>query len=574
MESTESPLDPSPSRPRFNRRTVLRIALSGAGTLAAASLLAACGTTAPNAPAAPAGTSATTGTPLAAGAPTAGGDLVVGVAASYIDVLDPNVTAQTVTHEVMQPIFDTLLVQETQTGNFFPGLATKWDVTPDGLTFTFTLRSGVKFHDGTPFDAAAVKANLDRAAAPETKSRLAGPRLSGYYDSTEVVDPATVKIHFKQPNGAFLTDLSQDFMAMLSPTAVSKYGPDQIGQHPVGTGPFTFVEWVQNDHITLARNEDYNWASSMFKHQGAAYLKSIIYKIIPEDSARVTALQSGQVNFIDTVPTVNFATIKSDPKFTVYSVQQPGIPYVYMLNTKRAPTDELAVRQAINYAIDKKAIIQTLYQDLYTPAYGPLSPASFGYNPAVETIYTFDPAKAKQLLDGAGWTVGSDGVRVKNGNRLEINHYVFTDNKVATVMQAQLKAIGMQSNVTLLDVGAVNEAATRGEVANLAPLPYRDADPAVLGVALAIKNEGKGFAWTFHKNQQLDSELNAGQATVDLAERKKHYGAAQVMAMNDALLIPIYNSYGLQAAAASVQGVSFDLKGVDPWVYEVWLKTK
>lgn len=560
----------------LDRRTLLRIALTGAGTVVSGVFLVNCGgdsTSNTVATSAANPSSSASGSPAAAGSPVAGGDLVVGVASSYIDVLDPNVTAQTVAHEVMGPIFDTLVFQDTQ-GKFYPGLATKWDVTPDGLTFTFTLRNGVKFHDGTSFDAAAVKANFDRMAAPDTKSRLAGPRLSGYYDSSEVTDPATVKIHFKQPNGAFLTDLSQDFMAMLSPAAVSKYGPDQIGQHPIGTGPFKFVEWVQNSHITLARNDDYNWASPMFKHQGPAYLKTITYKVIPEDSARVTALQSGQVNFIDQVPTVNFASLKSDRKFTVYSVQQPGIPYVYMINTKRPPTDDLAVRQAINYAIDKTAIIQTLYQGLYTPAYGPLSPVSFGYNSAVEKIYTFDPAKAKQLLDQAGWQAGSDGIRVKNGKRLEINHYVFTDNKVATVMQAQLKAVGIQSNVMLLDVGAVNEAATRGDDTNLAPLPYRDADPAVLSVALSIKNEGKGFAWTFHKDQNLDSELNAGQATVDPEERKKHYGNAQVIAMNDALLIPIYNSYGLQASAAAVQGVSFDLKAVDPWVYEISIKAK
>jgi peptide/nickel transport system substrate-binding protein len=488
-------------------------------------------------------------------------------------VLDPNVTAQTVSHEVMGPIFDTLVVQDTQ-GKFYPSLASKWDIAPDGLTFTFTLTSGVKFHDGTPFDAAAVKANFDRMAAPETKSRLAGPRLSGYYDSSEVVDPSTVRIHFQQPNGAFMTDLSQDFMAMLSPTAVSKYGADAIGQHPVGTGPFTFTEWVQNDHITLTRNQDYNWASPMFKHTGPAYINTITYKIIPEDDARQTALQSGQINFNDTVPTVNYQSLKDDSNFAVYSVEQPGIPYVYMINTKRPPTDDLAVRQAINYAVNKAAIVQTLYQNLYTPAYGPLSPVSFGYTADVEKMYPFDPEKAKQLLDQAGWQVGPDGIRAKNGNPLEINHYVFTDTQVATVMQAQLKDVGIKSNVTLLEVGAVNEAATRGDVTNLAPLPYRDADPAVLGVALSIKNEGKGFAWTFHKDQQLDSELNAGQASTDPQARAKHYAAAQTIAMNDALLIPIYNEYGLQASTAAVQNVSFDVKGVDPWVYDMWIKGK
>jgi peptide/nickel transport system substrate-binding protein len=579
---------------QLSRRTLLRSSVVGVGAVAAGPLLAACGggskststsssstsATTSSSTSAPASGSpaATTSSPAAAtstssaGTPVAGGDVTVGVSTTYIDVLDPNVTAQTVSHEIMGPIFDTLLVQDRDNKQFFPALSSKWDVSPDGMTVTFTLNDGVKFHDGTAFNADAVKSNLDRMAAPESKSRLAGPRLSGFYDSATVVDPLTVKITFKQPNGSFLTDCSQDFMAMLSPTAVQKYGPDQIGQHPVGTGPFTFVEWVQNSHIKLQQNPDYNWASPMFKRKGPAYLKTLTFQIIPDDSARVAALESGQINYNDTVPTINFTSLKSNKKYATRSIEQPGIPYAYMLNTKRPPTDDIAVRQAINYGVDKKAIIQTLYQDLFTPAYGPLSPVSFAYNPAVETMYPFDAAKAKQILDAAGWKPGSDGIRVKDGKRCEIAHYTFTDAKVATVMQAQLKQIGIQSNVTLLDVGAVNEAATRGEVTNLAPLPYRDADPAVLSVALSIKNEGKGFAWTFHKDQQLDAELTAGQASLDPAVRQQHYMKAQELAMTDALLIPIYNSYGLSAAAADIQDVNYDVKGVDVWWYNVWIK--
>jgi peptide/nickel transport system substrate-binding protein len=187
-------------------------------------------------------------------------------------------------------------------------------------------------------------------------------------------------------------------------------------------------------------------------------------------------------------------------------------------------------------------------------------------------MYPYDPNKAMQILDEAGWKPGSDGIREKDGKRCEIAHYTFTDANVATVMQAQLKKIGIQSNVQLLDVGAVNEAATRGEVTNLAPLPYRDADPAVLSVILSIKNEGKGFAWTFHKNKELDDELTAGQATLDPEQRKQHYMKAQVLAMQDALLIPIYNSYGLSAASAAIQGITYDVKGVDVWWYNVWIK--
>ena len=536
---------------RLNRRTVLRAGLAGVGMAVAGPLWL------PK-------------VARAANAPVSGGDLVVGVATSYIDVLDPNVTAQTVAHEVMMPMFDTLVYQDRQ-GKFWPGLAKAWTIAPNGLSYTFTLQSGVTFHDGTPFDAAAVKFNFDRMVASATKSRLAGPRLSGFYQSSQVVDPHTVIIKFQQPNGSFMTDLSQDFMAMLSPAAVQKYGPDGIGQHPVGTGPFKFVEWVQNSHIKVTRNDAYRWASPMFTHQGPAYLNTITYNIIPDNGARTAALQAGEINFDDDVPTIDFISLKNDPSYKTYDIEQPGIPYVYMISTKRPPTDELAVRQAINYAVDKKTIIQTLYQGLYTPAYGPLSPVTFAYNPEVETLYPFSTSKAEQLLESAGWKVGSDGIRVKNGQRLEINHYVFTDTNVAQAMQAQLKTVGIKSNITLLDVGAVNEAATRGEVTNLAPLPFRDADPSVLSVALSIKNVGKGFAWTFHNDHVLDNELTLGQAATDPAQRKVHYFKAQMLAMQDALLIPIYNEAGLQASAARVQNVTFDVKGVDPWTYDIWL---
>jgi peptide/nickel transport system substrate-binding protein len=552
---------------RLNRRQLMRYALAGAGVVFAPITLA---DSARAEYALSLSGSSSRSVRLQSATPTPGGDLNFGVATQYIDVLDPNITAQTVAHEVMMPIFDTLVYQD-HTGKFWPGLATSWDIAPDGKSYTFKLHEGVTFHDGTPFDAAAVKFNFDRMVAPDSKSRLAGPRLTGFYASSMVVDPHTVRIVLQQPNGAFLTDLSQDFMAMLSPAAVKQYGPDAIGQHPVGTGPFKFVEWVQNSHVKVERNDAYNWASPMFKHQGPAYLQTITFQIIPEDGARMAALESSELNYVDEVPTIDFARLKDDPTYKTYSVQEPGIPWAYMINTKRPPTDELAVRQAINFAVDKQAIINTLYQGLYTPAYGPLSPATFAYDPDVEKIYKYDPDKAKQLLEGAGWKVGTDGIRVKNGKRLEINHYVFIDTKVAEVMQAQLKQVGMQSNVTLLEVGAVNEAATRGDVTNLAPLPFRDADPAVLCVALCIKNEGKGFAWTFHHNEELDKELTLGQAATDPAQRKAHYAKAQMIAMQEALLIPVYNAAGLSASSADVQDVAFDVKGVDPWTYDIWI---
>lgn len=569
---------------QLSRRRILQIGLVGIGAATLTPLLAACGgeddddddsgatsDTSGSGPAATTASGDSSPETSDVGEAASGGELVAGIKSSYIDVLDPNITAQTVAHLIMMPMFDTMVYQDKEK-EFWPGLASAWETSEDGTEHTLTLQSGVKFHDGTDFNAEAVVSNLERMVSPDSKSRLAGPRLSGFYESSEAVDPTTVKIKFSQPNGAFLTDLSQNFMTMLSPAAVEKFSAEEIGRNPVGTGPFTFVEWVENSHIKMVRNDDYNWASTMFGRQGPAYLDAITFRIIPEDGARMAALESGELNYVDSVPTIDFTRIKDDSNYTTYAVPQPGVPYAYMLNTKRAPTDDIAVRKAINLAVDKEAVIDTLYQGLYTPAYGPLSPASFAYNPAVESMYPFDPEQAIQLLEEAGWVEGSDGVREKDGAKLEIEHYVFTDTKVAEVMQAQLKEVGIASNVTLLEVGAVNEAATRGEENNLAPLPYRDADPAVLCVVLCIKNEGKGFAWTFHKNDELDSELEMGQAATDPAEREKHYARAQEIAMEEALLIPVYNNNGLATSTKEVRDVAFDEKGVDPWFYNIWLE--
>ena len=545
----------------INRRTVLQAGIAAVGALAAGSISAA----------GSASQSSLTRLATAQDTPSAGGELIVGIASKYIDVLDPNVTAQTVAHQVMAPMFDTLIYQDRD-GTYHPGLASEWEISADGLVYTFTLREGVTFHDDTPFDAEAAKANFERMISSEAKSRLAGPRLSGVYKSSEALNPTTLQITLETPSGSFIPDLSQNFMAMLSPTAVSEYGPDEIGRHPTGTGPFKLTEWVENSHVKMERNEAYAWASPMFKNQGTAYLDSITFRIVPEGGSRLAAFESGELNITEQVPTIDFARISEDDKYTVYNVPQPGVPYSYMINTKLPPTDDLVVRQAINMAVDKQYVIDSLYQGLYTPAYGPLSKVSFGYNPAVEELYPYDPEAAGQLLEDAGWVADSDGKRSKDGNPLEIIHYVFTDTLVAESMQAELDVIGVTTNVTLLEVGAVNEAATNGDVTNLAPLPFRDADPAILSVILSSENEGKGFAWTFHTNAELDEELALGQSTTDPEERIAHYGNAQMIAMEEALLIPIYDISALWASLASVRDVSFDVKGTTPWFYDVWLQ--
>jgi ABC-type transport system substrate-binding protein len=358
----------------------------------------------------------------AAGQPVSGGDFTFGYSSSFVDILDPHVTSQSVSHFIMANIFDPLVYLRTN-GEFAPGLAESWAQSTDGLTWTFKLKRGVTFHDGTSFNAEAVKFSFDRMVDPETKSRQAGVALRGFYDRTDVVDGNTVRIVLKKPKASFLTVISQVFFAPVSPKAARELGAE-FGRKPVGTGPFKFVEWVQNQHVKLVRNPDYTWGPP-FLHKGPAHFATLTFRQIPDAGARLAALESGQVDAVDVPPTHQLERLRADPRFQVKSAPQPGMPWGWPMNTKRAPTDELKVRQAMIYALDRAALVKNVLQGAYRPAYGPLTPVTFGYNPAVEKMYPYDPRKAEALLDEAGWKKGPDGIRVKDGKPLVIEHYVF-----------------------------------------------------------------------------------------------------------------------------------------------------
>src|SRR5215471_8782451 len=241
----------------------------------------------------------------AAEAAAAGGTLTVG-GTDLDDTLDPQVTnfdsVIRITLNVCEP-----LVWEPTPGRFVPGLADSWSISPDAKAYTFKLRRGVKFHDGTPLNAEAVKFTMDRVVAPETKAGQSHDQL-GPYDHTDVVDDLTARIVMKEGYAPLLTNLN-GYLGIVSPTAVKKMGLAEFARHPVGTGPFMFKEWVNKDHVTLVKNPDYNWGSSYFKHTGPAYLDEVVYKIIPEPSVRTGTLKTGETHIIDEVDPLEYATL-------------------------------------------------------------------------------------------------------------------------------------------------------------------------------------------------------------------------------------------------------------------------
>jgi peptide/nickel transport system substrate-binding protein len=505
----------------------------------------------------------------AADQPTPGGDFTFGYSSSFVDILDPHVTSQSVSHFIMANIFDPLVYLRT-TGEFAPGLADSWSASADGLVWTFKLKRGVTFHDGTPFNAEAVKFSFDRMVDPETKSRQAGVALRGFYDRTEVVDGTTIRIVLKKPKASFLTVISQVFFAPVSPRAVKELGAE-FGRKPVGTGPFKFAEWVQNQHVKLVRNPDYTWGPP-FLHKGPAYFATLTFRQIPDAGARLAALESGQVDAVDVPPTHQLERLRADPRFQVKSAPQPGMPWGWPMNTKRAPTDDLKVRQAMIYALDRAALVKNVLQGAYRPAYGPLTPVTFGYNPAVEKMYPHDPRKAEALLDEAGWKKGADGMRAKDGKPLVIEHYVFYTTSEAEFVQAEFKQVGIKSNITLQEVGTVNQVATEGIKNNLAPLPFASLDPELMSILFHSRNQGKGFNWTFHAIKEIDDLLDRGEVELDARKRADVYGRFQVLTMENALFLPAFVRETIHVYKAPVQGVQFNRRGYDAYFHDMWWK--
>jgi peptide/nickel transport system substrate-binding protein len=456
-----------------------------------------------------------------------------------------------------------------------PGLAERWEVSPDGLVYTFYLRHDVVFHDGTPFNAQAVKFNLDRISSPETQSRKAADML-GPYDHTEVVDDNTVKVHFQEPYAPFLDSASQVYLGMASPAAVEQWGAE-YQLHQVGTGPFLFQEYVPSDHLTLVRNPDYAWAPEVYDHDGPAYLDEIEFRFYTDPAVRALALESGEVHVMGELPPQDAVRLEGNAGFQLYLVSVPGQPLEFFLNVDKAPTDDLRVRQALIYATDRQTIVDTIFMGYSPVAYGPLTASTMGYESAVEELYAYDPAQAATLLDQAGWVDSDgDGQRDKDGQPLILQAYLMTWGylpEVGQILQAQLQQVGIGLDIQVLAFPAAIEAAAEG-VHNLMPMTFSSSDPSVLNTAYLSGNADGGFNWSKVRDPELDRLLLEATREMDVQRRAEIYGQIQVTIMDQALVLPIRDYVNINAAASSVQGLQFDRRGWFPWLHDVYLASQ
>ena len=478
--------------------------------------------------------------------------------------LDPHVNSNTRDSIFFHALFDRL-IERSPDGNLFPGLATEWSVADDNVTWTLALRDDVTFQDGTPFNAEAVVFNLDRIVNPDTKSEYAVFQL-GPYESSRAVDEYTVEITMSEPYGPLPVSLATYALSMVSPTAAEAAG-ETFGQNPVGSGPFKFVEWVPQNQVVIERNADYNWASEIHPVSGPAQLARLTFRPIVEPATRGAALFAGEVD-IAILAASDFAALEGDSNYRQETILTEGYPPAGLfVNTQRPPTDDVLVRQALAFGVNRDEVNQVVYEGASGPADSVVSTFSWAYDPAT-ALYNYDPERAGQLLDEAGWTMGDAGVRQKDGEDLTIVHLALTSVKqVAELVQAQLKDIGVNVELLVQDNPAQQQSAQQG-LHNLVWTQWSGVDPADLRKVYGSENIGDGWNFSHYDNPELDAMFLEGAALNDVEERKAVYARVTMLLMEDATFIPLNNRTVFMGVKANVRGTDvIDERGSMPRIY-------
>ena len=351
--------------------------------------------------------------------PVPGGTLNVALQADPT-TLDPLKAGLTAIWKVIEHVNDGVIRVDPSLAPI-PGLAESWEISEDGMTYTFTLKTGVTFHSGKAFTAADVKYTFDRWLSDE-----ASPTAYNFaaVASVDAPDDTTVVFNLSTPNNLLLEQISGSWAVMLNQEAVEAAG-DQYGVSAVdGTGPFMFDSWQRSQNVVLTRNDAYTWGSPIFSNTGPAYVEGIEIRVIPEAATRIAEFQSGNVHLVMDVPAADVERLTDGDGVTVVKYDQLQTTYLGM-NQGKSPTSDLAVRKAVNYAINKEEIVFGAYFGLGTPANTMLHPATANYWPgAADIAPSYDPEQAKAFLEEAGWVEGSDGVREKDGEQLALPYWI------------------------------------------------------------------------------------------------------------------------------------------------------
>ncbi|HXA94105.1 MAG TPA: ABC transporter substrate-binding protein [Candidatus Dormibacteraeota bacterium] len=482
--------------------------------------------------------------------------LVVGLVAEPV-ALDPAQVTDLNSNRVGRRVVETLVAFADETTQIVPGLAESWTISKDGLSYTFKLRKGISFHDGTPFNAAAVKFSIERQINPEHPANKLGKYpfaayFFGNVKAVEVMDDSTVRFILKEPRASFLAILTAGAASIVSPTAAMKLGQDYAAS-PVGTGPFKFATWDHGQRVVLDKNPGY-WRFPV-------KVDHVIFRPITEDQARLTELLTGALDLIVGTPPDFVDQLENNPKVTLQ--RQVGAHVWYLgFNNAKKPFDDKRVRQALNYAVNKDAIVRDVLKGTGAVSKGPVLPGTWGDDAGLKA-FPYDPARARKLLAEAGLPNGfSTTLWVpESGSGMQ------SPVAMSTIIQSNLKAVGVTVNLQTMEWGTYL-AKLRTKEQEMFALSWMagSEDPDLVLYPLLHSSQ-----WTpvgpnraMYKNPRFDDVLTQARLTTDQAKRAELYREAQRLLQDDPPWIFIDHEVQTAAYAKRVQGFklhpSFDLR--------------
>ena len=508
------------------------------------------------------------------GTPQPGGDFTVATNGQEPDCIDPLVNSTA--GVVVSRNFSDSLFWQTEEGEFEPWLATGYDVSEDGKTYTFDIREGVTFTDGSPLNAEAVKTNFDYIVDPATKSQLSAAYFRPYESST-VTDEYTLEVTLEQPYNSFINILSQSYFALLSAEQITE-APETTCEQPIGSGPFVVEKWTKGQGIDFSRNDDYNWGPPG-SHEGPAYVDTLSLLFIGEDQVRANALRSGEVDAVDFVPTENIEEFETNPDYGLIRSIRPGTPYALHLNNARAPFDDKRVRRALTSAINRESNVSAASFDQWTPA-NFLTSSTSDYSDDLDASIEYDVDKANQLLDEAGWTErDAAGYRTKDGERLSVEAPLDGANparqRLTELVQADAKAVGIEIAIELLPWQQLSDRMWAGEYDVFSGL-WSSNTADMLWLRWSSENistpELVGQNQSNFSNDEFDELVEQARKSTDAGERTELYRQAQALLIEEAPSVPLYGDPRTAAFPNTVHGVKFDYAYLQPYWFDVWLE--
>jgi peptide/nickel transport system substrate-binding protein len=483
---------------------------------------------------------------------------------------------------ILNQITDKLTWQNPKTLQVEPWIAESWSSNADKTEYTFKIRPGVTFSDGTPLDANAVAKNFDTYGLGNKAQRLPISEVINNYDHSEVIDPLTVKFYFKKPSPGFLQGTATIGSGLVSLSTLQRTF-DQLGdaRHIIGSGPFVVSDEKLGREVDLTARKDYQWGPKNIAQQGPANLDGIKFIVTPEDSVRIGALLAGQADFIRQVQAYDEKQAQQQ-NFPIYAAPTRGVNDSISFRPDNPLVSDLKVRQALLHATNAQQVVQTLFSPNYPQATSVIANSAAGYVNLADKL-KYDPALSKQLLDEAGWKVGSDGIREKDGKKLALTIYESLpqpqNKEVLQLVAQQWHQVGVALAVKAGDAGSAT-------LDNLDPLKtplnvteVGRADPDVIKSSfyptnrnVLLQKGGSSDKVQNFRDDKLNALLVDISAEVDPAKRLALTGDAQRYLLDQAYVIPIFEEPQVFAGAPWLKGVSFEAVG-RPSFYGAWLET-